>query len=186
MDRIFDASLREGKGRPDFSGTDEYEVVLSLQGEVVDKQFLNLLQLAAKRDFPLNTHHLVILDTILHNQVPPREAQKLVTHLLHIGLIEQVGRGKQNRLILSRGMYRYLGQPGTYTRYAGLDRETHKQLILKHIKDTGTKGASLSEFRQVLPQLTDPQIRQMVYELRRAGLITVQGRANAARWMFSD
>lgn len=186
MDRIFDASLREGKGRPDFSGTDEYEVVLTMQGEVVDKQFLDLLQLAEKNNILLNAHHLVILDAIRQNEVPPPEADILVFHLINIGLVERVGRGKQNRLILSRGMYRYLGQPGTYTRYAGLDRETHKQLILKHIKNSGIQGASLSEFRQVLPQLTDPQIRHLVDELRDAGLIIRRGWANTARWLHSE
>ena len=86
--------------------------------------------------------------------------------------------------ILSRGMYRVLGEPGTYTRYVGLDKETNKQLIVKHIKTCGKRGAALKELRQVLPQLTDPQIRHLVYELRAETKIELEGWAKNARWFL--
>lgn len=100
---------------------------------------------------------------------------KYVRHLIQLGLVERIGKGRANKLILSRGMYKALGEPGTYTRYAGLDKETNKQLIMKHIATCGPPGAALPEFLQVLPQLTDPQIRYLVYELRAEGKIELQG-----------
>jgi ATP-dependent DNA helicase RecG len=106
----------------------------------------------------------------------------MVDHLVHIGLVERIGRGRASRVILSRGMYRYLGEPGSYTRYRGLDRETNKQMILKHVEHCGAAGASLAEFREVLPQLTLSQIRHLVSELRDAGLIHRAGWANQSRW----
>jgi len=186
MDRIFDASLREGKGLPDFSGTDDHEVVLTMRGEVIDKSFIALLDLAEKHDIVLNVHHLVVLDIIRQNQAPPPKAARLIEHLVNIGLVEHVGKGKLSRLILSRGMYRYLGEPGSYTRYTGLDREEKKALILKHIKLAESRGASLSEFRQVLPQLTNDQVRHLVYELAEEGEVSVVGRAKNARWFVSS
>jgi ATP-dependent DNA helicase RecG len=182
MDRIFDASLREGKGLPDFTGTGEHEVVLTMRGEVIDDRFLQLLDLAEKYNISLNVYHLVVLDMIRQSEAPPPEARHLVDHLIAIGLLERVGKGRQRHLVLSRGMYRYLGEPGTYTRYAGLDRETNKELILKHIRDSGGRGAALSEFRQVLPQLTEPQVRHMVYELRDEGKVRLVGWSGSARW----
>lgn len=185
MDRIFDASLREGKGLPDFSGTDQHEVVLTIKGEVIDKPFLQLLDLAEKHGISLNVHHLVVLDLIRQKECPPTEAAPLVEHLVNIGLVERVGKGKQSKLILSRGMYRYLGEPGSYTRYTGLDRETNKQLLLKHVRSSGPRGASLAEFRQVLPQLTEAQVRHLVAELKDEGSVRRSGWANSAKWFAS-
>ena len=42
--------------------------------------------------------------------------------------------GRGVRLMLSRQFYRYIGKAGTYTRKRGLDRETNKELLLKHIR----------------------------------------------------
>ena len=36
-----------------------------------------------------------------------------------------------------------------YTRKKGLDRETNKALLLKHIQDNASTGAQMEEFRQV-------------------------------------
>jgi len=185
MDRIFDASLREGKGLPDFAGTDDHEVVLTIRGEVIDQPFIRLLELAEKQGIPLDVHHLVVLDLIRLDETLPDEALPLTNHLIDIGLVERVGRGKQSRLLLSRGMYGFLGKPGAYTRYTGLDRETNKQLLLKHIRSSGQHGASLSEFRQVLPQLTDAQVRHLVSELKEEGLVDRLGWANSAKWIAS-
>ncbi len=183
MDRIFDASLREGKGLPDFSGTDEHEVVLTMRGDVIDAPLVGLLQLADQHGIVLGVHHLVTLETIHRNREPENCDAELVRRLIEVGLVERVGRGKHSRLILSRGMYSYLGEAGSYTRYKGLDRETNKQLLLKHIASSGKRGARLSEFRQVLPQLTDPQIRYLVSELRKQGKVQRMGWANQSSWM---
>ena len=77
-----------------------------------------------------------------------------------------------------------MGEAGSYTRYHGLDRETNKQLLLKRIADMGRRGATLQEFRQVLPQLTEPQLKHLVYELRREGKIHLVGWSKSARWFI--
>ena len=41
---MFERSIRDGKLRPDFSGTDDYEVFLTLHGEVRDPMILGLLR----------------------------------------------------------------------------------------------------------------------------------------------
>lgn len=184
MDRIFDASLREGKGQPDFTGTDAFEVVLALQGEVIDPRFVQLVDLAARRDFELTAEHLVVLDEIRKGATLSMESMKLVPHLVEIGLVERRRGGRKSPLILSRGMYRYLGEAGIYTRERGLARETNKELLKKCVADCGTMGASLTEFRQALHTLEERAIRELVYELRNEGAIVLRGRAKSARWFL--
>jgi len=41
-------------------------------------------------------------------------------------------------------------EKGTYTRKKGLDRETNKALLLKHIKENTKNGSRLKELMQVL------------------------------------
>ncbi len=133
MDRIYDSALREGKARPQFTGTDDFQVALTMRGEVIDPRFLRLLDVAQQHGIVLNLDHLIVLDHIRHGAAPTPDMEDCVRHLVQIGLIERVGTGRASKLILSRGMYLTLGEPGTYTRYVGLDRETNKQLIIKHM-----------------------------------------------------
>jgi ATP-dependent DNA helicase RecG len=186
MDRIYNSALREGKSRPQFTGTDDYQVALTLYGEILDVRFLHLLDLAKQKDIPLSLEHLMVLDHIRQSYKPTGEMEDSVRYLIQIGLLERVGKGRGSKVILSRGMYRALGEAGTYTRYSGLDKETNKQLIIKHIRTCGRRGATLHEFRQVLPQLTDPQIRHLVYDLRDAGEIQLVGWAKNARWVLNQ
>jgi len=184
MDRIYDSALREGKAQPQFTGTDDFQVALIMRGEVIDPHFLRLLDSAQEHNIVLNVDHLIVLDHIRQEAALTPDMEECVRHLIKLGLVERVGKGRAGKLILSRGMYRVLGEPGTYTRYAGLDKETNKQLIVKHIKTCGKRGAALKEFRQVLPQLTDPQIRHLVYELRAETKIELEGWAKNARWFL--
>ena len=186
MDRIYNASLREGKGQPNFSGTDDYEVRLHLQGEVIDPLFVQLLELASGRDITLTVQHLIVLDDIRQGISLSDDSAKLVPHLINIGLVERIRKSKRSDLILSRGMYTYLGQTGVYTRERGLAKETNKELLLQCIRDCGPHGASLEEFRQVLHTLDDRQIRHLVYELKEADKIFLLGRAKSARWTIAE
>jgi len=62
-------------------------------------------------------------------------------------------------LLLSRRFYRHLGKAGVYTRKRGLDRETNKALLVKHIEDNQAGGSRMEELRQVLPALARSQIQ---------------------------
>jgi hypothetical protein len=75
-----------------------------------------------------------------------------------------------------------LGKKGVYTRKRGLDRETNKMLLLKHIEDNRSDGSRFEEFRQVLPALSRNQIQRLLKELKSGGRIRVVGRTNAALW----
>ena len=93
-----------------------------------------------------------------------------------------MGRGRGVRLMLSRQFYRYIGKAGTYTRKRGLDRETNKELLLKHIRDNRKEGSQLKELVQVLPSLSYVQVQKLLQNLRIEGQIHKVGNTSAARW----
>jgi ATP-dependent DNA helicase RecG len=69
-----------------------------------------------------------------------------------------------------------------YTRKKGLDRDTNKALLLRHIERNKKVGARMEEFRQVLPALARSEIQVLLRELAAEQAIHKQGVTRAARW----
>lgn len=86
------------------------------------------------------------------------------------------------RYILSRRFHKFLGKGGTYTRAVGLDTETNKQLLLKHLRDNRAEGSRIGELMGVLPALSRGQIKGLLNELRTEGRAYCVGKTSAERW----
>ena len=63
-----------------------------------------------------------------------------------------------------------------------LDQETNKALLVKHIQESGGRGASMKEFEDVLPALSRRQIKVLIQELRNEGKIRSEGARRGAKW----
>jgi len=177
---MFEQSIQQGKQVPDFSGTDEYTVVLTLNGLVRDAKFVRFLErIGQETQISFTTHDLLVLDLIHREETLPSELQPRAKILLENGAIERVAR---NRFVLARRFYSMTGKKGVYTRKRGLDRDTNKQLLLKHIKENARQGAKMDELRQILPGHSRSQIQVLLREMRADGAIYCRGATNAARW----
>ena len=156
---------------------------LTLHGEIQDPEFLRFLeQIGQERMASFSTEDFLLIDLVHREQVLPDFLKSRIPHLLEQGVIERWGRGRGVRYILSRRFYRFLGKPGVYTRRRGLDRETNKALILKHIGDNATLGVRMEELRQVLPSHSRSQIQVLLRELRKEGRVHVHGATRSALW----
>ncbi len=60
----------------------------------------------------------------------------------------------------------FLGKPGSYTRDAGLDRETNKSLLAKHIAQSRAEGARLQDLLDILPHISRNQVQGLLKELK--------------------
>ena len=183
FDLIFRECIRQSKPLPDFSHTDAYFVWLTLHGEIQDPEFLRFLEeIGQEHMATFSTDDFLVVDLVHREQPVPDPLKSRVEHLLEQGIIERLGRGIGVRLLLSQRFYRFLGQGGVYTRQRGLDRETNKTLLLQHIKDSAETGTRLAELQQVLPSLSRDQVRTLLRELKRVGLVEVRGTTKAACW----
>jgi ATP-dependent DNA helicase RecG len=181
--RMFEESIKEGKPKPDFAGTDDYQVEVILRGEIQNPTFLGFLQkIGAERLATFGTRDMLVLDAVQREDPLPEDLKERIPHLLDQGIVERIGRGRGSRFILSRGLYTFLGKGGTYIRQRGLDRETNKALLLKHIQDSESMGASMKEFEEVLPALSRRQIKVLIQELRNQGKIRPEGARRGTRW----
>ena len=75
--------------------------------------------------------------------------------LTEMGIVEHMGRNKH---ILAWSLYAASGKAGVHTRRSGLDRDTNKELLLKHIRKSGVDGTPFKELQQVLPGHSRSQI----------------------------
>jgi ATP-dependent DNA helicase RecG len=185
FDLIYRTCIQQSKPLPDFSRTSEHSVWVTLHGQIQDPEFLRFLEeIGRERLAAFATEDFLVLDLVHREQRVPAFLKPRLEPLIDQGIIERIGRGRGVRYLLSRRFYRFLGQPGVYTRRRGLDRETNKALLLKHIEDSGSAGATFGELQEVLPALSRDQVQTLLRELKRDGQIRVEGTTKAARWFL--
>ena len=183
FDLIYRECIRQSKPLPDFSRTDAHSVWLTLHGEIQDPEFLRFLeQVGQERTTSFSTEDFLAIDLVHREEPIPDILRPRLQHLLEGGVIERVGRGRGVRYLLSRRLYTMIGKTGIYTRRKGLDRETNKELLLKHIRESSAEGATLRELMEVLPALNRRSIQVLLDSLRTEGRIRIQGQTRGARW----
>lgn len=182
MNLIYELSIMEAKPLPDFKGTDDSFVSITLNGLVLDKKMLSLInKIGNDRLEALSTGDFLVIDALYHNKSLPNNLLPRLRRLIDLGIVEHVSRSKY---VLARSLYEIAGKAGVHTRIVGLDRDTNKELILKHIRKNGDKGTPFKELQQVLPSHSRSQIKVLVRELQQSNLIYVIGKTSAARWFI--
>ncbi len=185
VDRMFEESLKEGKPRPDFTGTDGYQVTITLLGDIQNPQFVRFLErLSAERQTTFSVEDLLVLDALQSEAPVSSYLRPNLNRLVDEGIVERVGRGRGVRYVLSRQFYSFLGKQGAYTRRRGLDRETNKELLLRHIKEAGKQGARLTDLQDVLKELSKNQVQTLLKELKSNGRAHVVGATRAGKWFL--
>lgn len=183
MDLIFRAAITEGKPLPDFTGSDDYQVALTLRGDIQDEQFLRFLERIGKETLEsFSIEDLLLLDKVHREERIPGEMKPRTRALVEQGILESYGRGRGVHFILSRKFYGFLEQKGAYTRKRGLDRSTNKELLFKHIADNQKEGSPLRDLLQVLPALSYAQVRSLLQELKGERRICPVGTKKSTRW----
>ena len=183
MNRIFESCIRESKGDPDFRNTDKWNVCLTLHGTIQQPEFLRVLEkIGDERLRSFSTEDFIVIQAVYTGTVLSDRLEPVARRLLEEGLIEKVPHSKDNPWILARKLFSAIGKAGVHTRKVGLDRETHKALLLAHTKKTSQQGSPLKELRQVVPYLDRGAVQTLLRELREEEKIHSHGNTNAGLW----
>lgn len=118
-------------------------------------------------------------DRFLICQRPANKARQLLWE--YVG--GKVEPGETKEAALERECKEELNT-GVYTRHVGLDRDTNKELLLKHIRQNNEVGTPFKELQQVLPGLNRNQIQVLMRELKEDGKVVCKGKTSAARWFI--
>ncbi len=186
LNLMVETAIRQSKPLPDFSGSAAHEVRLTLEGTVQDAAFVRFLERVGEvRLSSFSTHDFLVLDA-LRREKPLTDFQcSRLPALIEAGAVESHGHGRGVRHLLSRTLYAAIGKRGAYTRKRGLDHETNKELLFKHIRENDVDGSPLSDLRQVLPALSGKQVQNLLRQLRDEGRVRVIGARRWARWHMS-
>jgi ATP-dependent DNA helicase RecG len=183
LNLMVESAVRHSKPLPSFAGSAPHEVRLTLDGSTQDPAFVRYLErLGQEKLRHFSTYDFLALDALCHDR-PLSEAMRVrIPGLVDAGAVESVGRGRGVKYLLSQELYASLGRRGVYTRRRGLDHETNKALILKHLADSPGVGAPMLELVQVLPALSRAHLKRLLRELAREGKVQLSGATRAARW----
>jgi len=176
MNLMFETAIRQGKPLPSFAGTAAHETRLTLEGGVESPAFVRYMErLGEKILGAFSTNDFLALDYIHREISLPEHLKARVPGLVAVGAIESIGRGRGSRYLLSQALYAAIGQRGVGTRKRGLDNETKKALLEKHLRNQGEAGAPLSELQQVLPADSRQAVQRLLNELRLEKRIELRG-----------
>lgn len=180
---MIENAIRQTKPLPDFSKSDSHDVRLILAGTVQDPAFIRFIEhLGEDQLQSFNTLDFLVLASIAR-ETPLNDAMRArLPRLVEIGAVESQGRGRGMRHFLSRELYAEMGSPGTYTRQKGLDHETNKALLERHLQDRGEIGSPLAELCQVLPACSPKAVQRLLNELRDENRVSLSGTRRWARW----
>ena len=180
MNLMYELSVMEAKKLPDFTGTDDHFVDLTLHGLILDKNMLSVIKkIGEDRLESFSTYDFLIVNNLYHEDPVPESLRPRLKQLSDIGVLDHIGR---NKYVLSRELYESVGKSGIHTRKVGLDRNTNRELLLKHIRSSGEKGTQYKELQQVLPNLSRNEIRVLIRELKTDNLVYSKGNTSATRW----
>lgn len=182
---MIERAVRQTKPLPDFSRTAAHEVFLTLVGTVQNPAFLRYIERLGEDALSrFHTLDFLTLDALAHGLNLTLEMKTRLPNLIEAGAVEFQGRGMGQRCFLSRALYEAMGTPGSHTRHVGLDYETNKELILKHLRSCGSSGAKMSEFEQVLPAQSRRSILRMLNELKSENRVLQKKAGGFSRWLI--
>lgn len=179
MDIIFGNTIREGKGLPDFSGTDNYSVILNIPAEVKDKEFIIFLEkIINQKQIALSFEEILELEKIRKKQ--KMKGINFKDKFLEFGIIEKIGKTSGSQYVLSHNYYSFQEKPGIYTRIMGISRDEKKQLILKHLAKN--KKGFVRDLKDAFPDLKAQDISNLLQELKRNEKIIHKGSDSGGWW----
>jgi ATP-dependent DNA helicase RecG len=184
--RVFRDLLQEGK-EPPYYWTTGQTVSVAVRGQDVRKPFLDLV-----REFNdlgvddlLVLHHLTRHREITAHQAAEccqRSLERAREHLGELahrrGLLDAGGTGRARYYRLSRPAYEQLSTALAYYRDRHLADQNAKARVLDTLADRPLSNTHLRE----ITQMSRNQIKRIMAELRKEGLVTVTGRTRAAQW----
>lgn len=180
MNLMYELSIKEAKELPDFSGTDDNFVCIRLNGIVIDEKMLSLIKRIGDEKLEnLSTSDFLVINELYHGRKLSLSLKTRLKRLVELGIVEHISR---NKYVLARSLYSAIGKSGIHTRIVGLDKDTNKELIFKHIRENGDNGTPLNELLQVLPSHSRGQIQGLLRQLKEEDRIYVKGKTKAGRW----
>ena len=179
LDRIFIKTISDGKGLPDFNGTNSEHVILNVPAKIRDLNFVYYLQkIIQEKQINFTAKDFIYLEKI--RTEGKIEDKKRIDYFYKIDIIEKVGKSRGQRYILSKNFYEFIDKKSEYTRKKWLSKEQQKQVLLNYF--TQHKKGRKNDFRELFEyKLTDRQIDILLNKLRKEEELFFDGKQRSPK-----
>jgi len=169
MDVIFRLTLSEGKQKPDYKKTDDYQVVAILSASVKDPGFalfIKSIQQELPENQKLNVFDILTLCAIKDgNQPQDKDGAK---KLYSLGYLEKRGKTSAIRYILPRRYYELTNNLSEYSVLTDWDDQQVLAVLLPFLTKYG-KAKKSDLARVVGSHISDSQLRRIIERLSGPG-----------------
>ena len=169
MDVIFRLTLSEGKQQPDYTKTDDYQVVAILSAIVKDPGFALFIK-SLQQELPEN-QKLSVFDILtfcdIKEGLQPKD-KEIAKKLLSMGYLEKRGKTSAIKYILPR---RYYELTNNLTEYSGLTDWDDQQVLAVLIPYLTKYGkAKKGDITKIIgSHISDTQLRRVIERLTEPG-----------------
>ena len=198
IQRVFRAFLVEGKEPPLIEELGD-GVKISLRASDLSVPFRTFVEEEAKGGTDLSVDHLLVLQRLLRHpeidtataaricqRAEPQVRETLAEMERALGYLERGGTGRGTYWTLRSDIHSRLAAPGHPERDRRVDWEAAKTRVLsvlRHRAERDDAGLSNADLRQIT-HLDRGQVKRLMAELRREGLVLSSGRGRGARWQM--
>lgn len=196
IDRIYEGTLRYGKGVPDYSQSTDVMVRLFIPNALPDKSFISMLTAEEKkRHHDFSVYALVVLNYLIRQHrvqleeirdsfaIEESRLKVIMENLVEYGIVEAIGNGKNRSYILSAHVYRAQGDLPGYIHQAGIDRIRYPALILQFLDRE--KEISRQDVVKLL-HVTPAAAYHLLQSLKNEGRIHLKGKGRSAKYIKSE
>lgn len=187
VDKIFYQTLKEGKKKPDYSKTDNFQVQLDLSSLIEDKAFalfIKSVQEGSVKDARLSVFDVVCLKNIKNRLEDFKPEKSVLKKLIDKGLVVKRGKTKGTYYELSRDYYEFTDQKGILSRTDWGDSQAIPLIIgyLQKYNSGKTKDfIDLFEGR-----LSRKQVRTILEKQIGLGILFRQGKGKGTFYTLSE
>ncbi|MDP3148223.1 MAG: ATP-binding protein [Ignavibacteria bacterium] len=182
-DEMFRKLIEESKPLPDYSRSDNFNVILKINGEIQDKNFIQFIQrLYKERNPELSIEQLLTLDEIRRSTLKIENRQAAIDQLLQQEIISKKNLKGVISYSLSNEFYPGEKTFGKSKKQIGLEKQEAAliQFLSKHHK------VSLSDLMELFSLSDRNKIYNILRPLKKEGLIEFVGDKKTGYWKLSE
>ncbi len=190
IDSIYRGLLRFGRPAPNYSNTNNTNVVLRLSTDAADLEFLKLVVAEENRQghsLPIDslialaalheTKRLSAEELAKYIQRDTLQARKTLELLNETGLVQAHGITRSRTYTLAPTVYQAAGQKAEYTRQIGFSNLQNEQLVLNYAAQHGQiRRSDVMD----LCRLSEGQAKDLLKRMKSKGAIILEGKGRSA------
>lgn len=194
IDRIYEGTLKYGKGLPNYNQSTSVMVKLFVPNAVPDKSFIAMLsEEQRKNTVDLSIYALMILNCLRqHHRVQLKELNQILhldedkikitlESLVEDGMVEAIGNGNSRSYILSAKVYKATGNLSGYIRQTGIDEIRYNELVIKLLEKQ--KEISREDVATLL-HISKPAAYRILKKLKEAGKIELFSKGRYSKYII--